>query len=384
MSTDVKAQDVRLSELAHSISRDIPLGEGHGNVPVPDDELDFVLTDGVGALSEIAGCSNHRVWEVLDTDLLARESERIEQGGRMPGEPSAISDRARKRGLSQLATLGGGNHFIEMQRVEEVLDSATAEWLGLFTGQLVVMIHSGSRGLGHQVASDFMPVAEEATGDVSPNRDLCFLSADSDQGRRYIGAMNAGANFAFANRQLMMELVRRNMRRLISRDIRAELLYDVPHNMAKLEEHDGRSVWVHRKGATRAFGPRRMAGTPYGEIGQPVIIPGSMGTGSFLLVGVDDNEQTLGSVNHGAGRTMSRTAAAGKRRKGRVVKEGRISDDDFEKAMRGVELIAGDRHAVKEEAPQAYKDIDEVIRVVCGAGLARAVVRLKPLAVLKG
>ena len=384
IATDAIADEVDVSQLAHSIGRDIPLGEGRSNVELTPDALDAVLTDGVAALPRIAGCSRHRVWDLLEAEALSRDARRIEQQGQMPGDPAALSARARKRGMSQLATLGGGNHFIELQRVDAILDAAAAEALGVFAGQLVVMIHSGSRGLGHQVATDFMPLAEQVSGSQVPNRDLCFLPADSPQGRQYIGAMNAAANFAFANRQLMAELVRRNIRYYLGPDARADLVYDVPHNMAKLEEHDGRTVWVHRKGATRAFGPARMTGTPFDRTGQPVIIPGSMGTASYLLLGVDGNAETLASVNHGAGRTMSRSAAAGKRRGGRVVKEGLISDADFARAMRGVELIAADRHAAKEEAPQAYKDIDEVIRVVVKAKLARAVARLKPLAVLKG
>ena len=165
-----------------------------------------------------------------------------------------------------------------------------------------------------------------------------------------------------------------------------QLVYDVSHNMAQLEEHLGGKLWIHRKGATRAFGPKRMGGGPFGKVGQPVIIPGSMGTGSYLLVGDDGSEEALGSVNHGAGRTMSRTAAVGKRQKrtGRVIREAAISDDEFKRSMKGITLIAGNKRAVKEEAPAAYKDIDEVVRVVAAARLARPVVRLRPLAVLKG
>ncbi len=210
------------------------------------------------------------------------------------------------------------------------------------------------------------------------------MPVDSKEGRRYLGAMHAGANLAFANRHLMAALVRKNLQHVPN--IRLSLLYDVPHNMAKWEEHNGVGYWVHRKGATRAFSGLRMAGTPFEATGQPVLIPGSMGTYSYLLAGLPDNEKSLCSTNHGAGRRMSRTAAAGKRRHrdGRVVREGLISDEAFRQAMEGVTLICEDRATIKEEAPQAYKDIDAVIEVVAGAGLARVVARMRPLAVLKG
>ncbi len=384
IATDAEAAKVDVAALAHSISRDIPLGEGHGNVRLPPEAFEEVLADGVPAIERVAGRSDHRVWQCRDAAEEQRDVLRIEQHGQMPGDPAAVSDFAKKRGASQLASLGGGNHFIELQRVETIFEPATAEAFGLFAGQLLIMIHSGSRGLGHQVGSDYMKLAERETLEQVPNKMLCYLPADSREGRRYIGAMNAAANFAFVNRQLMTVLIRRNLRHHLGPDTRADLIYDVPHNMAKLEEHDGRMLWVHRKGATRAFGPARMADPPFDRIGQPVIIPGSMGTGSYLLVGVDGNDETLCSVNHGAGRTMSRSAATGVSRHGKVVKAAAISDEEFARAMAGVTLIAADRRSAKEEAPQAYKDIDEVIRVVVAAGLAKSVARLRPLAVMKG
>lgn len=384
LATDVLADRVDLSELAHSIARDIPLGEGQHNVRLTADDLAQILTDGVSAIERVAGSTGHRVWDCLHPGEVARDAVRIEAVGSLPGRPDAVSEHAIQRGRDQLATLGGGNHFIEFQRVESIGDAAAAAALGVFVGQLLIMMHSGSRGLGHQVGGDYMALAEMVTRPLVPNKMLCYLPADSDEGRRYIGAMNAAANFAFANRELMTVLVRRNARHHLGADTRLDLIYDVTHNMAKLEAHDGRMLWVHRKGATRAFGPARMAGTPFATTGQPVIIPGSMGTASYLLAGVDGNDETLCSVNHGAGRRMSRSAATGVRRRGKVIRPGAISDEEFAESMRGIELIAADRAAAIEEAPAAYKDIDEVIRVVVAANLAKIVARVRPLAVLKG
>jgi tRNA-splicing ligase RtcB len=212
---------------------------------------------------------------------------------------------------------------------------------------------------------------------------LSYLPTDSDAGRKYITAMGAAANFAFTNRHIMALLVRRCFNRMFGRTP-LKMVYDVTHNMAKFEDHAGKRLWVHRKGATRAFGPERMAGTVFSGIGQPMITPGSMGTASFLMVGTGDSEESLCSVNHGAGRVMSRTAALGKSRRGRVITPAKISDDQFRSSMEGIKLIAGNRQKIKEEAPDAYKDIDEVVRIVVECGWARAVARMVPLAVLKG
>jgi tRNA-splicing ligase RtcB len=282
--------------------------------------------------------------------------------------------------MSQLGTLGGGNHFIEIQAVDRVEDEALARAWGIEKDGLAVMIHSGSRGLGHQVGDDYMKLATSLTGDISPNRHLAWLEAETREGWNYVGAMYAAANFAFVNREIMTLLVRRNVRHILG-DVPLPIIYDVPHNIAKPEEHDGVKLWVHRKGATRAFPSERMQGTPFAEEGQPVLIPGSMGTASYILVGTSESRETYYSVNHGAGRTMSRTAAAGGRhgRQRRGGPPAAISDEEFERAMRGIHLIAEDRWSAKEEAPQAYKDIDEVVRVVVAAGLAKVVARLLPL-----
>lgn len=388
VTTPLKRGELDPVEAAHSIRRDIPLGEGKKNLPLSYDELDVVLARGVKGVREIAGEAG-RIWEARDEDEEKADIEHIEDHGSMPGMPEAVSPRAKERGRNQLGTLGGGNHFIEVQVVDRVEDEKLAEKWGIVRDGLCVMIHSGSRGLGHQVGGDYMKLATKRTGDRSPTPHLAWLDAESAEGKNYVGAMYAAANFAFVNREIMTILVRRNLRYILG-DVALPIIYDVPHNMAKREEHEGMKLWVHRKGATRAFPPERMQGTPFADVGQPVLIPGSMGTASYVLVGTPESKATYYSVNHGAGRTMSRTAAAGvRRRRGRGrprkgAREAAISDEDFKKAMAGIFLIAENRWSVKEEAPQAYKDIDEVVRVVVEAGLANVVARMLPLAVLKG
>lgn len=385
LTTDRLARETDTARLAHSIRRDIPLGEGKRNIPMDRGEFLGVLARGVAALPEVRR-RDHDAWEFSEAESPAETARRIEDGGSMPGDPAVPSERAIERGQNQLGTLGGGNHFIELQEVASVYDSETAGAWGIFEGQLLVMLHSGSRGFGHQVGEEFMALARSRRySEPHPNREICFMPVDSKEGRAYLGAMYAGANLAFANRHLMGALVRKNLlRHLPGMSIR--LLYDVPHNMAKLERHRGKELWVHRKGATRAFSPERMAGTPFARTGQPVLIPGSMGSFSYLLAGIPENEDALCSTNHGAGRRMSRTAAAGKvrHRDGKVLRPGLISDREFAEAMDGVTLVCEDRNTIKEEAPQAYKDIDAVIEVVAGAHLARPVAKMRPLAVLKG
>ncbi len=382
--TPLDQDDVDPVKMAETIRRDIPLGEGKKNVKMHEDDFRLVLERGVEALKDVVHKTG-RVWDVRDEADEAEDIERIQERGSLVGDSVHVSHRAIERGLAQLATLGGGNHFIEIQVVESVFEEETSKKFGLHTNQIVVMIHSGSRGFGHQVAGDYMKLAKSLTLDRAPNRDLCFLDADSPEGEQYVSAMNCAANFGFANRQLMAVFVRHNLRKLYGERMKLPIVYDVPHNIVKAEEHSGRTLWVHRKGATRAFPASRMAGTRYADTGQPVLIPGSMGTASYVLVGTEESKVTLHSVNHGAGRVMSRTAAAGKYgRKGKVIREAAISDRDFERAMHGIHLICEDKRSIKEEAPQAYKNIDEVIRTVADAGLARIVARLRPLAVLKG
>ncbi|MCX7847863.1 MAG: RtcB family protein [bacterium] len=385
LTTPLRRGEVDISAIAQSIRRDIPLGEGKHNVSVSQKQLDAVLEKGLAAVPEIVG-AHARLEEAFDEEEFARDVICAEDQGSMKGDPDAVSRHAKERGRDQLGTLGGGNHFIEIQVVDEVYDSERAKAFGLWRGQITFMIHSGSRGLGHQVADDYMRSARqwiEKQGIFVPDRDLAYFGVQTKQGRDYIGAMQAAANFAFVNRYVMAELIRRNVRHYYGKELAMPCLYDVPHNIAKLEEHGGVRYWVHRKGATRAFPGELMEGTEYVGTGQPVLIPGSMGTASYVLAGTRSGEEALYSVNHGAGRKMSRTAASGVGRHG-AKHEAAISDEEFRRSMEGVLLLCEDRRTIKAEAPGAYKDIDDVIAVVSGAGLALPVARLRPLAVLKG
>ncbi len=380
LTTPLSIKDVNPSQLAHIIHNYIPLGEGKSNVELSRKDFELVIERGVAGLFQVKK-RGHRVWDFWDDQEEQECLSRIEEGGSMPGDASYVSATAIERGIDQLATLGGGNHFIELQEVERVYNQKLAERFGIFEGQFVIMIHSGSRGFGHQIGDDYMKLArkwDDAHGRKQPNNQLCYLPIDSKEGQRYLSAMCCGANFAFANRHLMAVLIKGALRRVLG-DIPINLIYDVPHNIAKFERHNGRNLLVHRKGATRAFGPSRMKGTIFEDCGQPVLIPGSMGTASYFLVGRDESELTLSSVNHGAGRVMSRTQARGKKKRA-----GAVSDEEFARSMQGIYLICEDRRAIKEEAPMAYKDIDLVIESVVEANLAEPVCRMIPRAVLKG
>lgn len=385
LKTNLYAGDIETAELVKSIRRDIPLGEGKENIRLTREEFECVLEEGVKGLYKIKR-KDHFVWDFLEKEDSKNVLPLIEDCGSMKGDASAVSARAKERGQNQLGTLGGGNHFIEIQEVVSVKDKKTAGEWGIFEGQMLIMIHSGSRGLGHQIGEDYMSLAKSKNyGEPHPSRELCYIPLNEKEGEEYVKAMHSGANSAFANRHIMSLLVKKNLL-FYYPNAEINLLYDVPHNIAKLEEHFGKKMWVHRKGATRAFPGKRMAQTIFEKTGQPVLIPGSMGSFSYLLVGKNENEKSLCSTNHGAGRRMSRTQAAGKirHRDGKVLKEGAISDEEFRKSMEGITLICENRHTIKEEAPQAYKDIDEVIRVVEGANLAAVVAKMRPLAVLKG
>lgn len=385
LKTNLYAGDIETAELAKSIRRDIPLGEGKENIRLTREEFECVLEEGVKGLYKIKR-KDHFVWDLLEKEDIKNVLPLIEDCGSMKGDASAVSARAKERGQNQLGTLGGGNHFIEIQEVISIKDKKTAGEWGIFEGQMLIMIHSGSRGLGHQIGEDYMSLAKSKNyGEPHPSIELCYIPLNEKEGEEYVKAMHSGANSAFANRHIMSLLVKKNLL-FYYPNAQINLLYDVPHNIAKLEEHFGKKMWVHRKGATRAFPGQRMAQTIFEKSGQPVLIPGSMGSFSYLLVGKNENEKSLCSTNHGAGRRMSRTQAAGKirHRDGKVLKEGAISDEEFRKSMEGITLICENRHTIKEEAPQAYKDIDEVIRVVEGANLAAVVAKMRPLAVLKG
>ena len=299
-------------------------------------------------------------------------------------DPGKVSDRAKQRGRTQLGTLGSGNHFLEVQYVEKILEPEIAERFGLRLNQVVVLIHCGSRGLGHQVCTDFLKTMNEAMRRYSielPDRQLACVPMHSEEGKNYLGAMAAAANFAWANRQAITHFTRGAFCKVLGGDPQLRVVYDVAHNIAKRERHqvngEDREVLVHRKGATRSF-PAGSPGLPpaYHGAGQPVLIPGSMGTASYVLAGTDlAMEETFGTVCHGAGRAMSRTAA----KKGRDV---RVETKKLED--QGIILRSETRDGILEEIPDAYKDIDAVVDVVHNAGLARKVARLRPMGVIKG
>jgi tRNA-splicing ligase RtcB len=353
------------------------------NLSLDKHQLEIVTTEGVAGLPKLVQKVKHRAWEAFDYEEFKEDIKRIEDNGQMPADMGAAPKLAIEKGADQLGTLGGGNHFIEIQLVQKIFDEQLAKFFGLFENQVVVMIHSGSRRFGYEVADEYMNVAANQPQMEGRRKMLSFLDTNSPQGKRYIAAMGAAANFAFVNRHIMGLLIRRCFSRLFG-PTPMPLVYDVPHNMAKLETHQGRQFWVHRKGATRAFGPALMKATPFEQVGQPIITPGSMGTASYLMVGTGNSEESLCSVNHGAGRVMSRTAASGMGRHGKNAGAALISDAEFKRSMAGIKLIAGDKRRIKEEAPAAYKNIDEVVRIVNQCGWAKTVARMTPLAVLKG
>jgi tRNA-splicing ligase RtcB len=317
--------------------------------------------------------------------VTSRDLAYTEAGGCLAGaDPAALSPRAIERGLDQCGTLGGGNHFLEVQRVDEVFDRAAAEAMGLHRGQVCVMIHSGSRGLGYQVCDDTLRALRkvpERYGIELPDRQLACAPLDSPEGKHYLAGMRAAANFAWCNRQLLTHEARQAFAEVFGKRANLELVYDIAHNIAKVETHDvdgvPTKVCVHRKGATRAFPP----GHPelpdeYRAIGQPVLVPGDMGRASYVLAGRPGSmEQTFGSACHGAGRALSRKAAM-RRAKGR----------DIRMELRGRNVIARARShkGLAEEMPEAYKDVTDVVDVVDRAGIAGKVARLRPVGVIKG
>ncbi len=383
LHTPFSRGQIDTDKIAADIAREIPLGEGKENLPLDLAGIETVINQGVAGIPALAQRSGHRAWDAFDPDQFADDLQRIEENGCLPADPDAVPKNAIQKGSGQLGTLGGGNHFIEIQYVQQVFDADTAKAFGLFENQIVVMIHSGSRRFGYEIADRYMDIAAQRPENADRKKMLAYLRTDSKPGKAYINAMGAAANFAFANRHIMALLVRRCFNHMFG-PTPLPLVYDVAHNMAKLETHASSPLWIHRKGATRAFGPKRMTGTPFAKTGQPIITPGSMGTASFLLAGTGNSEESLASVNHGAGRVMSRSAALGKARRGRIIKPGMISDEQFKRSMEGIKLITGNKHKIKEEAPDAYKDIEEVVRIVVECGWAKPVARMVPLAVLKG
>jgi len=366
----------RIRELVRALGSATPRGVGAGaRLRLDRAEMEEVLAEGVRfPLSRGMGSPGDEAFcEGGGVDERARIAE--------------VSQRAIERGAKQLGSLGAGNHFLEVQVVETIEDPATAGVFGLSVGQVCVMIHSGSRGLGHQVCTDHVAAMDRLMGSLGievPDRQLACVPVVHDAGQRYLGAMAAAANFARANRHMLAEGAREAFERVFERsagDLGLDLVYDVAHNLASMEEHvvagGARVLCVHRKGATRALGP----GSPeipvaYRNVGQPVLVPGSMGTASYVLVGTGAGEATaFASACHGAGRTMSRTRA-------KKVMDGSTLARQL--GDQGIELAPAHLRLLSEEAPYAYKDVDEVVRVCEGAGLARSVARLRPVGVVKG
>ena len=364
----------KLGDLGTAIYREVPSGVGRGGrLKLTDGELNQVLAHGAEWMVE-AGYGE------------PRDLDHLESRGKLEGgDPSKVSQTAKKRGADQLGTMGAGNHFVEVQAVDEIFYPQAAEKLGLFKDQVTVMIHTGSRGLGHQIATDYIRTmlgVMPKYGIALPDRELAGAPFGTPEGQDYFHAMTCGANFAWANRQLITWEVRKAFQDVLGKHGKGvEIVYDVAHNIGKLERYEvggkEKKVLVHRKGATRSFGPGHgEIHESYREVGQPVLIPGSMGTGSYVLVGTNQAmADTFGSSCHGAGRRMSRHAAK------RQV-HGRTLKDELER--QGVVIRSGSMAGLAEEAPIAYKDVNQVVEVVHQAGIAKKVARMRPIAVIKG
>ena len=375
VTVNLRHDDVRrkLKELVDQVFRDVPCGTGgHGRMSVTAKQLEDVLVQGAG-------------WMVANGFGEHRDAEFAEERGCLAdADPDKVSARAKERGRPQLGTLGSGNHFLEVQHVEKVQDPQAARAMGIEQDGVVVLIHCGSRGLGHQVCTDYLAAmgpAMKRHGIAVKDRQLACVPVQSEEGQQYLAAMRAAANFAWANRQAIVHFVRESFRRVFGAATHLRLVYDVCHNIAKRERHDVEGarcdVLVHRKGATRAFPPHHPEiPAAYRDIGQPVLVPGSMGTASWVLAGAEGAmRETFGSVCHGAGRLLSRTAA----RKGRDARQVQQK-----LAENGILVRSETRDGILEEIPEAYKDVDEVIEVVVKAGLATKVARLRPMGVIKG
>ena len=367
---DIKSN---LDKLASEIQRQVPSGLGRGRQVKLD----------VASVNKILEKGAQRVVEQGYGE--EEDIENCEANGRLDwADPSVVSDKAKNRGRNQVGTLGSGNHFLEIQKVDEIFNEKVAEVFGLFRDQIVIMIHTGSRGLGHQIATDYIRLMMNAMAKYKiklPDRELAAAPINSPEGKRYFAAMACGANYAWANRQTISHFIRKAWNNVLGEKASPlRVVYDVAHNIAKIEKHNisGKEteLCIHRKGATRAFPPHNSdIPKKYQEVGQPVIIPGSMGTASYILTGQEKGKEAFYSTCHGAGRTMSRSAA---RRK--------ISGQEVVKTLeqRGILVKCWSMRGIAEEAPLAYKDIDNVVEVVDKAGLSKKVTKLVPLAVIKG
>ncbi len=378
LRTDLTKVDIgpRLRELVTLLYHEIPSGLGSKrNFKISHEEEKRLLVGGAQ-------------WAVKRGFGEPSDLQYIESGGCLEGvDPDAISKKAYERGRNQQGTLGSGNHFLEIQEVIGIYDQRVAEVFGLFKGQITVMIHTGSRGFGHQVCTDFISVMKEAAkryGYEIPDKELSCAPVRSPEGQAYLNAMKAAANYAWANRQIIMHWAREAFVKALHispKELAMRLVYDVAHNIAKVERHNVggkmKELIVHRKGATRAFPPMHLElPERYRAVGQPVIIPGDMGRASYVLVGSQvAMEQTFGSTSHGAGRRLSRAQAI-KNARGRSIAQ-ELSD-------KGIIVMAAGKETLAEEMPEAYKDISEVVGVVDGAGISKKVAKMRPLGVIKG
>jgi tRNA-splicing ligase RtcB len=378
LRSNILAEEVKpiMGDIVNALFRGVPSGVGRGgDIRLSRQDMDAVLEKG-------------SAWAVSQAYGTKDDLEHTEERGAMARADSRkVSNKAKKRGQDQLGTLGSGNHFVEVGEVEEVYDQEAANAFGLFEGQMVVWVHSGSRGLGHQVCSDYVRDLQKAVtkyGIQLPDRELVCAPFDSPEGRDYFAAMACAANYAWANRQCLAHRARQVLDDVLAglvKDRELTLVYDVAHNIAKVEEYpiDGKStkLIIHRKGATRAFGPgMEVLPADYQEVGQPVLIPGDMGTASYVLVGTTEAmDKTFGTSCHGAGRVMSRRAAK-KKIRGKELQQ--------ELAEKGIVVRGGSMAGLAEEAPAAYKDVDRVVNVVHSTGIARKVARVIPLGVIKG
>jgi len=377
LKTNIMHEDIasKLEKLVYALFSGIPSGIGSkGDISVGIKEEEKILVKGAK-------------WAVEKGFGIQDDLDCTEENGAMQGaDPKAVSDRAYQRGKAQSGTLGSGNHFLEIQVVDQLYDAKICDALNLNLGQITIMIHSGSRGLGYQICEDYTRSMVGCLNKYNinvPDRQLACAPVNSDEGKAYLSAMRCAANYAWANRQCLMHLTRNIFERILENSwqkLGMFLIYDVAHNIAKIERHtvgkEEKILCVHRKGATRAI----PAGHPdlpekYKKIGQPVIIPGDMGRNSYLLVGADKAQETFYSCCHGAGRLKSRTAAS-----------RTIDPDSLLKELKssGIIVKASGRNTIVEEAPQAYKDVNDVVSVVHNAGLAKRVCRMRPLGVIKG
>jgi tRNA-splicing ligase RtcB (3'-phosphate/5'-hydroxy nucleic acid ligase) len=378
LSSQITIEEVKewLPDLANKINQVCPSGVGvNSNLTLSKDDL-------------AEACVKGATWVAADGLASAEDIKHTEENGCLDGaNPDKLSQKALDRGRTQLGTLGGGNHFIEVDLVAEIFDEKAARAMGLFENEIAVQIHTGSRGFGHQICTDYVRSLQGAVhqyGIDLPDRQLVCAPIDSPEGHDYLEAMRCGANYAFLNRQLLASKLREAFEFVLAGKVNnwhLKQVYDIAHNIGKFEDHkvggQSKTVCVHRKGATRAFGPGS-EGLPedYIEIGQPVLVPGSMGTGSWVLTGTETSmERSFGSSCHGAGRVMSRSQA-----------KREVWGEDLLKRLEneGIEIRAGSMRGLAEEAPQAYKDVDRVVDSVVGAGIAKKVTRLFPLVVIKG